>query len=263
VDFVQTIQVVKPRVPELVQQSSIREATLAAEKFFYSWPTKNRDGSMGLVEGTTIDGAMILLRNFGNCATKLTVEEHPMHWIFSAAVIDLEKGTGINRMFRQRKGQTTMKDRARGDDIDFQIGQSKALRNVILAYMPSYVVERCMDAAKDACEASVGDIATAIDKAVKAFAAFGVTEQMLVWKFGVPRSQWIKRDVVYLRALHKALKDRVTSVAGEFEGYEDPNAPKSDTMLAAPRAETPAPTAELPSTFEPPVTDDEPRKDFE
>lgn len=227
--FATAIAVQKPRKVEMVQAAVLKEAAMAGEAFFYSWTTKNKDGSTGLIEGVSIDGALILVRNWGNCATVVELhEDAPMHWVLSASFIDHETGYTGNRLFRQRKGQSPLNrhDKDRGADIDFQIGQSKAIRNVVLNCMPPYMVDKAMGAAKTAAEAAIGDLPAAITNVVAAFSKIKVTEPMLVWKVGVEKAKWQKRDVVMLRSIGNAIKLKQTTAENEFGEYEDPNAPK-------------------------------------
>ena len=144
------ISVQRPRQRKAIQAAVLEEAELAGEDFFYSWTTKNKDGTRGLVEGLSIEGAMILARNWGNCAipTELIVDA-PQHWILSATFVDLETGFNVPRLFRQRKGQRAGgMDQDRALDIAFQIGQSKAQRNAIDKAMPNWLKEAALDKAK-------------------------------------------------------------------------------------------------------------------
>jgi hypothetical protein len=123
--------------------------------FYYRIPFKsrNKDGegfSTTFVEGPSIDCAMAVASCYGNCRVGATVvrETHDA-WTFSATFQDLEKGVTVVREFQQRKGQNTgMKDGGRQLDIVFQIGQSKAIRNVVVAAIPTITNVAYM-AAKD------------------------------------------------------------------------------------------------------------------
>lgn len=107
-------------------------ASAAGDDFFYSWPTKNRDGTKGVVEGPSVKCANAVSRIFGNCSVKVRVFDQGTHWIFYAQFYDLETGFVLERPFQQRKNQKTgMGDADRQSDIVFQIGTSKAARNVV------------------------------------------------------------------------------------------------------------------------------------
>jgi hypothetical protein len=227
--FSSAIVVQKPRNRKAIQQAVLEEAELTGEDFFYSWTTKNKDGTRGLVEGISIEGAMILARNYGNCAvpTELVVDA-PQHWILSATFVDLETGFNIPRLFRQRKGQKAGgMDADRAMDIAFQIGQSKAQRNAIDKAMPNWLKDAALTKAKEAAEGRFKDIPAANKKAIQGFAKWNVTQQMLEEKLGLKVDFWTARDHVSLSGLYRAIQDRQTTVEAEFlaKGDEDGVAP--------------------------------------
>lgn len=108
-------------------------ATAAGDDFFYSWPTKNKDGTKGVVEGPSVKCANAVSRIFGNCSVKVRVFDQGPHWIFYAQFYDMETGYVLERPFQQRKAQNIGggMDKDRATDIVFQIGTSKAARNVV------------------------------------------------------------------------------------------------------------------------------------
>lgn len=118
----------------------------AGMRWFYRIPFKNRQkGTTEHVEGLTIKGANAVVREFGNCLVTQRVQDMGTHWVIYARFVDLERGTTYDRPFMQRKGQDTgMGDAERRADLVFQIGVSKATRNVIvnaLEDMCSYAFE--------------------------------------------------------------------------------------------------------------------------
>lgn len=107
-------------------------ATAAGDDFFYSWNTKNKDGTKGVVEGPSVKCANAVARIFGNCSVKVRVFDMGAHWILYAQFYDMETGFVLERPYQQRKNQKTgMGDADRQLDIVFQIGTSKAARNVV------------------------------------------------------------------------------------------------------------------------------------
>lgn len=107
-------------------------ATAAGDDFFYSWQTKNKDGTKGVVEGPSVKCANAVARLFGNCSVKVRVFDMGPHWILYAQFYDMETGFVLERPYQQRKNQKTgMGDADRQQDIVFQIGTSKAARNVV------------------------------------------------------------------------------------------------------------------------------------
>lgn len=121
-----------------------RLGAMAGGQFYYSIPFKNRKkGTTDFVEGISIKGAMAVAATYGNAKVEaMVVGETQAHWIFGARFIDYETGFTLIRTFQQRKGQGTgMSDKERELDIVYQIGQSKALRNVIKDALPMYCDE--------------------------------------------------------------------------------------------------------------------------
>lgn len=129
---------VKRNLPDILREAKVLAAA-ASQKFYYSIPFKERarDGKPERtvhVEGVSIDGAMAALSIYGNCRVEaFPANETASHWTFMARFVDYEKGVTVVRAFNQRKSQSTgMRDAERNLDIVFQIGQSKAIRNVII-----------------------------------------------------------------------------------------------------------------------------------
>jgi hypothetical protein len=108
-------------------------AAAAGDDFFYSWQTKNKDGTKGVVEGPSVKCANAVARIFGNNQVKVRAFDQGAHWIFYAQFYDMESGYVYERPFQQRKAQNVGggMDRDRATDIVFQIGASKAARNVV------------------------------------------------------------------------------------------------------------------------------------
>lgn len=182
------ISVQKPREIAFVEKSFLAEASLAGERFFYSWGA-GRDK----IEGGSIDLAMSLVRTWGNCAVEMQPVQHSDDaWIFTAAFVDLETGFTLSRQFRQSKKSVVhgKHDEERKNDIRFQIGQSKAIRNVVLNALPKWLADKAISAAKE----NVRDLVeTAIQKkgmdtiqqlSVERLAKEGVGVSAILLRFG-------------------------------------------------------------------------------
>ena len=224
-NYITAVTVQVPRDLESVRKRVIQEATYSREGFFYAWTQKDKSSPTGekLIEGTSIDGAMILLRNWGNavCEPDL-VDETPSHWMLRATVVDLETGFTSARLFRQRKTQHIGRhDPDRALDIQFQIAQSKALRNSIVRCVPEWLVDEAMEAAKGAAARRYADVAKHAAEAIAAYDRdFKVTLAQLERKIGKKRPDWIPADLVLLRAIYKGLKEGLSSVGQEFSSDE-------------------------------------------
>lgn len=176
------IVVQKPRDIRTVEESVKREAALIGEDGFYAWGAgKNR------IEGASIELSMTLARCWGNCVVEqLTPEETRDAWIFSQVFVDLETGFSYARAFRQAKRWKIHGnfDEDRADDMRFQIGQSKAARNVILRSLPSWLVNRALDVCK-------GGVREKIEKRIESRGLADVQSSAVAHleKLGVPRDR--------------------------------------------------------------------------
>ncbi len=120
----------------------MKDINIQAQQFGQGWlyrlpfKKKQRDGSTKteFVEGPTIGCALDVARAYGNCSVDCNeIEEVADGWIFKAVFLDIETGFRLTRPFRQRKTQNIGGmggDKGRAEDIIFQIGASKAMRNV-------------------------------------------------------------------------------------------------------------------------------------
>jgi len=255
------IAVQQPRKLELIQQRVIQEAALLGGDFEYGWEVKDRNapGGKSYIQGVSIDGAMILVRNWGNCVCEVAIDEDaPAHWIIRATFIDLETGYSYPRLFRQRKTQSTGKmDADRSLDIAFQIGQSKAQRNAVVKAMPTWLVNAAVDAARKSSVAKYEqDLPMHRKRAVDGFLDRKVTVEMLVRKVGAPVDSWTARDLANLASLYRAIfKENAITVEDAFA--EEPEDASTATEAKSPTVETPPPgTADAPADPTPASSND-------
>ena len=219
------------------------EFMLAGAGTFYSWHLGGKSG--GQVEGIGIDGSMIIMRNWGNCTYEVDLTaESKDYWLFAATFIDLETGASFQRLFRQRKsGQVAGNyDAERKLDMAFQIGQSKAIRNAILAAMPDWLKDRALSAAKEGAVAQVTDLKKSINKVVEGFTKrLGATLGEMEVFVGKPEARWNKEDVVTLTAVGKAVKEQQIDIHDALAPVVDdkpelepaPSAPASEESMTA------------------------------
>ncbi|MFA5346466.1 MAG: hypothetical protein WC315_09370 [Candidatus Omnitrophota bacterium] len=148
--YTTAVTVQKQRNLEQVLQRCLVEAAIAGDDFYYSWVQGGKP-----IEGGTVGAALCIARNFGNSAVDVKVDENPYAYIFTGYFIDLETGFNLSRVYRQNKASLKTKDGRdiytgeRGADVIFQIGQSKAIRNVIFNAMPSWLIDRVLRKAKE------------------------------------------------------------------------------------------------------------------
>lgn len=161
--------------------------------YLYSWEVKGKNA--GIIEGGTIKLANDLCREYGNCCVDVREIDFPTHWVFYSRFSDLETGFTMTRAFRQRKSQSTGKmDQDRALDIAYQIGQSKAIRNVVLNALANYS-EFMMDEARDNLLESIRSNPDKAHKKIDAvMAKFGIDLASVEAAVGRPRKDWIVRD---------------------------------------------------------------------
>lgn len=227
------------------------ECEMAGDDVYYSWTQGGK-----LIEGISIDGAMIMLRNYGNCTAEAqVVKEGPDFWVFDAVFIDLETGVTMSRQFRQRKSEAHQssgknKDADRLLDIAFQIGQSKAIRNVIVNAMPVWLKDKAMAKAKQAADGKYADIPMWVEKSLAAYGKLkprAITKEDLEKKLGgKPTDLWTSGDIQLLLALHRGILARETNVDAEFPLPEAATPPPATNGNAPPKSEE-KPKAEAPS----------------
>jgi len=257
-EHVTALKVQVPRDLDLLTKDVLKEAAYMGEDFFYAWEQKDKMSPTGkkLVKGLSIDGAMVLLRNFGNdaCPCKI-VEDTPTHWTFEATFIDYEKGFAIGRPYRQRKTEKHGNfDSDRALDIAFQIGVSKAQRNAIDKGIPAWLTRDAMAAATDAANKIYTDVPASIARFRKYARKIGVSDMQLQIKIGKmieetgemvarPWAEWTPAECVTLAAVFRAIQQQMTTVAEEFPPFEEA-APAPAAAAPQPEAPTqPAPAA--------------------
>lgn len=206
---------VKPEVPRQlteVQRRLSDEARLAGDTFFYGWGSgKDR------IEGKTQALAHAAMRCWGNCALEHgPIQELPDSWVFTAYFIDIESGTTLARPFRMSKDWKVYgrHDDARKDDIRFQIGASKAARNVILKALPQWLTDRAMKDAKAGVREKIEKYITskglvaAQDAALGRLMTCGVMEDVVLARFEIAEKKALDLDkLVIINGDLKAIDD--------------------------------------------------------
>lgn len=233
--YASAVRVQIPRELEAVKERVIAEAKFAAEDFFYYWEVDKKDTDENgkeivvkePIEGPSIHAAMIMVRNWGNCAVPMDLAiDGPQHWVFKASFIDFETGFNLERLFRQRKAAMSGKyENERKQDMAFQIGQSKSQRNVIEKAMPIWLVRDAMEAAKEAArERTSAALEKKTATAIAVFSKRNITQAQLEAKVGalmsedgpIPAAEWDVECHLRLSGLYNALRDKQTTLEAEF-----------------------------------------------
>lgn len=212
------VQVVKPRDLNKVESRCVAEAARAGDEFYYSW---SQGGS--IIEGNTVGAALMMVRNWGNCAVDVRVQELPTSYVFYGAFIDLETGFNLVRPFKMSKQSPKNKQGRdiysgeRGKDIIFQIGASKAIRNVTLNAIPKWLTEKVLDTAKKNIIGQIEKMGKekAIDKVVKKAEALKIPFDRIEANYG-KKSSWDIDKIVAVMGAIRSVEDGLESMEEVF-----------------------------------------------
>jgi hypothetical protein len=212
------VQVIKPRDLNLIESRCINEAARAGDSFYYSW---SQGGS--IVEGNTVGSALMMVRNWGNCAVDVRVQETQTSYIFYAAFIDLETGFNLVRPFKMSKQSPKTKEGKdiykgeRGKDIIFQIGASKATRNVVMNAIPKWLTEKVIATAKKNVVAQVEKMGKpkATEVIVKKAEALKIPFDRIEANYG-KSSSWDTDKIVAVMGAIRSVEDGIESMEDVF-----------------------------------------------
>lgn len=238
-EIVTAQRVMVPRdLPAFIQRIKTL-AAVAGETYYYSIPVRKKNKQTGEmekadpIEGETIQLAQDLAREYGNCAVDTRVFDIGDRWVIYARFTDYERGFSQVRPYLQRKGQQSIggTDRGRQEDAAFQIGVSKAVRNVIVKSLDTFAgmmfeqaksgLVKAVSAKLDSYKARIQDRLTQLNVPLQRVEAYA----------GAPIASWnatqTAKAVVELRSISEgmATPDEVWPVV---EKFIDPTA-KEDT----------------------------------
>lgn len=188
-------------------------AAQAGDDFFYQWNTKNKDGTKGTIEGASISCALYVVRAYGNCDVDVRVQDIGSHWVFYARFTDFETGFRLQRAYQQRKNQSTgIKDADRQLDIVFQIGQSKAIRNVVCNALRPFT-DYAFEEAKAGLVEKVGKrLDYYRGKVLDRFREMDVAIDRIEKVIGRTCDKWLARDIARVIAELQSVSDGMASV---------------------------------------------------
>jgi len=184
-------------------------AAAAGDDWYYRFPVKNRkENRTDWIEGPSIKLANDIARLYGNCEVDCRAQDLGQVILFHARFVDLETGYALTRPFQQRKGASKMggADDQRREDITFQIGASKAIRNVVVNALQTFA-DFAFEEAKQALVDKVGnDIDKWRNRAVERVGAH-VDIKRVEAVIGRPVKDWLAPDVARVIAMGKAVSD--------------------------------------------------------
>jgi hypothetical protein len=182
------------------------------------------------------------------------VTETAEAWYLTHYFVDLESQTSRSRQFMQSKREDVgMKsDQFRANQIRFNKGQSKAIRNCIIHAMPRTLVLQAIQAAKKGVSAKMEafikskGIAAAQTYTVNQLKGVGVDEAAILAKAGKERlAELVLEDLVMLAADYKAIENGYAHASELFELREAKPAAANNNLKSKLKAQVEqAPKAE-------------------
>jgi hypothetical protein len=224
-------------------------AAAAGTDWFYKYPVRNQDGSQGWIEGPSIKLANDVARIFGNCIIEVRELDVGDAFVFYARFSDIETGFSMERAYRQRKTQSSIKskDQQRQLDIAYQIGQSKAIRNVICNSLQIYS-DYAFDRARDSLIDQIGkDLPRWRERTVEGLARIPVELHRVERRVGRAAKDWLASNIAQVIAEMQAIADGMATVDDTWP----PDQTITEKAPSSPRltpAEPPAPGDAAPTS---------------
>jgi len=206
-------------------------AAAVGEAWYYRFPVKNRkENRTDWIEGPSIKLANDLARIYGNCDIDIRVVDARDSWTFYARFTDYETGFSLTRPFQQQKNASKMGgDDARRLDIAFQIGVSKAERNVIVNALQTFA-DFAFQEARGALVDKIGrDLKRYVEKTRNRLGDMGPEVLKRVEKLrGRKIEEWLAPDVARTIAEIQAINDGMATIVDTWpETIQPPPAPRA------------------------------------
>lgn len=193
-------------------------AAAAGDDWYYRFPVKNRKkGTTDWIEGPSIKLANDLARLYGNCEVDCRAQDFGNVLLFHARFVDLETGFALTRPFQQRKSAAKLGggDDDRREDIAFQIGASKAIRNVVVNALQTFS-DFAFNEAKEALVDKIGgDVERWRNRAAERISSL-VSLDRVEAVVGRKVDDWLAPDIARVIAMGKAINDGMASVNDTF-----------------------------------------------
>jgi hypothetical protein len=203
-------------------------AAAAGDDWFYRFPVKdNQTGQTKYIEGPSIKLANSVARIYGNNTTEIRVLDVGDAWEIYARFSDIETGFSMERAFRQRKGQRSIRgrDADRQLDIAYAIGQSKAIRNVIVNGLQE-IADFAFEEAKKSIVTKIGkDLEGWRTRTIEGIAKIPVDLNRVERVIGRPAKDWLAPHVAQVIAMMHSIADGMADKDEMFPSLEAPEAP--------------------------------------
>jgi hypothetical protein len=211
-------------------------AAAAGDDWYYRWPVKDRKRDRtDWVEGPSIKMANDLARIYGNNKVFCPlIEDRGTHWIFHGCFVDLETGFNLSRPFQQRKSASRMGDDAeRRLDIAFQIGVSKAERNVVVNALQTFA-DFALTEAKAAIVDKIGkNIEGYRQRLLERLASNKVAVERVEAVVGRAAKDWLAPDIARVIAMMTAIADGMATLNETFPPLHEEQQPSGLDQFVA------------------------------
>jgi hypothetical protein len=204
----------------------------AGDNWLYRFPVKNtKTGTTDFIEGPSIKLANDLARLYGNCEVDCRAQDLGEHWLFHARFIDIETGFSLTRPFQQRKNASKMGgDADRRLDISFQIGASKAIRNVVVNALQTFA-DFAFEEAKNALVEKIGRNLDGWRARVQERLAAKLDIKRVEVVMGRAIGEWLAPDIAKVVATMKAVEDGMASLDEAFPPLQGETKSTSQAVL--------------------------------
>jgi hypothetical protein len=209
-------------------------AAAAGSDWFYRFPVKKKEGGQDWIEGPSIKLANDVARIFGNNINEVREIDVGDAWIFYARFTDIETGFSMERAYRQRKSQSSIKSRDadRQLDIAYQIGQSKAIRNAICNALQIYA-DFAFEQAQNSLIDKIGkDLESWRARTVQGLAKMPVELIRVERVVGRAAKDWLAPNIAQIISMMQSVRDGMSTVEESFPAIESSSAAESGKAAA-------------------------------
>ena len=219
--------VAKERDEAVILKKLSSLAAAAGSDWFYRFPVRKKvkdektgreDWVQDWIEGPSIKLALNVARIFGNFSVETREIDVGDAWIFYARGTDIETGFSLERAYRQRKSQTSMRTQnaERAQDITYQIGQSKAIRNVIVNSLEIYC-DHAFEEARNSLVDKIGkDLPAWRERTLQGLAKIPVDVHRVERVLGRASKDWLAPNIAQVIAMMKSIADGMASLDEVF-----------------------------------------------
>lgn len=247
--FPRDIRRVKDKVTTL---ATLDEET--AQECLYALVRGKRDGDNKPIEGPSIRLAEIAAQCFGNCrvdARVVAINRVEKYVEAEGVFHDLETNMATRSTVRRRI--STKNGHLFSEDMIVVTGNAAcaiARRNAILQGIPRGLYRPAYQAARDVVAGKVEALSKNRERAIQAFAAYGVKPEQIFERLGVASEMEITRDhIATMRAMFATIKNGEATIEEMFGKPEPTHEVVANPLDDAPAQPAPAPknTTESPA----------------